>query len=346
MIHAGLDLSRKRLDYCLLDPDGHRIGAGTVPPTGDGLAVLAARVAAYGQPVRAALEAMTGARFVHDQLERLGWDVALADAQKAKGLAPLACKTDRIDAWVLAELSRRALVPAIWLPSPAVQAARERARFRLHLVRHRSRLKHRIHSTLIAHGVPCAVSDLFGRQGRAFLATLVLPEPWRTHVTTTLTLIDALTAQITALEQTLRTCGTAHPDVPLLLTAPGIGWILGYTIAAELGDIGRFATAAHLVSYTGLCPRVYQSGERDRRGALSKLGPRYLRWAFVEAAPHAAKHPVFRARYQRMKQRLGRQRGAKVAQIDIARRLAAAVWYMLTRRQPFAPGGAPQPLAA
>ncbi len=50
---------------------------------------------------------MNGARFVHDQLERVGWQVEIADAQKVKGLAPLACKTDRIDAWVLAELSRR-----------------------------------------------------------------------------------------------------------------------------------------------------------------------------------------------------------------------------------------------
>ena len=59
---------------------------------------------------------MTGARFVHDTLERCGWEVEVADAVKVKGLAPLACKTDRIDAWVLAELSRRDLVPAIWLP--------------------------------------------------------------------------------------------------------------------------------------------------------------------------------------------------------------------------------------
>ena len=67
--------------------------------------------------VRAAIESMNGARFVHDTLERCGWEVEVADAQKVKGLAPLACKTDRIDAWVLAELSRRDLVPAIWLPS-------------------------------------------------------------------------------------------------------------------------------------------------------------------------------------------------------------------------------------
>jgi hypothetical protein len=84
----------------------------------------------------------------------------------------------RIDAWVLAELSRRRLVPAIWLPDPHVRAERERARWRLHLVRHRSSLKQRVHATLIAHGKPCPVSDLFGASGRRLLARLALsPNP-------------------------------------------------------------------------------------------------------------------------------------------------------------------------
>jgi Transposase len=96
------------------------------------------------------IESMNGARYIHDTLELLGWEVEIADAQKVKGLAPLACKTDRIDAWVLAELSRRELVPAIWLPDPAVRAERERARYRLHLVRHRTMFKNRIHATLMA----------------------------------------------------------------------------------------------------------------------------------------------------------------------------------------------------
>jgi transposase len=65
---------------------------------------------------------------------------------------------------------------------------------------------------------------------------------------------------------------------------PGISWVLAYTIAAELGDIDRFPTPRKLVGYSGLCPRVYQSGERDQRGPLAKQGPRYLRWALVEAA--------------------------------------------------------------
>jgi transposase len=61
---------------------------------------------------------LNGVRFVHDQLEQQGWEVEIADALKVKGLAPLACKTDRIDAGVLAELSGRDLVPAIWLRGP------------------------------------------------------------------------------------------------------------------------------------------------------------------------------------------------------------------------------------
>ena len=51
---------------------------------------------------------MTGARLVHDTLEQEGWDVEIADAQKVKGLAPLACKTDKIDSLVLAVLSASA----------------------------------------------------------------------------------------------------------------------------------------------------------------------------------------------------------------------------------------------
>jgi transposase len=337
MLHVGLDLSRKRLDYCALAGDGQLVSAAAVPPDADGLRQLAARLPA---PVSAAVESMNGARFVHDQLELHGWQVEIADALKVKGLAPLACKTDRIDARVLAELSRRDLVPAIWLPDPTVRAERERARFRLHLVRHRSSLKHRIHATLLAFGHPCPVSDLFGVSGRALLKRIALPEPWAGDVEVALRLIDDLDQQISGCERQLRQSGADHRYVPLLTTCPGIAWILGYTIAAEIGEIGRFPSPTKLSGYTGLCPRVYQSGDRDRRGPISKQGPKYLRWALIEAATHACRHPIYRERYQKTKTRLGKQRGAKVAQVDLARRLSHAIWHMLTNNQPFAPAGA------
>src|SRR5207245_3510087 len=141
---------------------GELVEESSAPPDADGLRGLVRRVGQHGAPVRAVIESMTGARFVHDTLEQFGWEVLIADAQKVKGLAPLACKTDKIDARVLAVLSRRDLVPAIWLPDPRVRRERELARFRLHLVKHRSALKNRIHSALMSFGRPCPVSDLFG----------------------------------------------------------------------------------------------------------------------------------------------------------------------------------------
>jgi transposase len=207
MLHIGLDLSRKRLDFDLLCEDGSRLERGAVSPDADGLRGLARRVAVFDEPVCAAIESMNGARFVHDRLEELGWEVEIADAQKVKGLAPLACKTDKIDAWVLAELSRRELVPEIWLPDPAIRAERERARWRLHLVRHRTSLKNRIHATLLAFGVPCPVSDLFGRKGRELLERLELPDPWAGTVSASLELIEDLDAQITGCERELRALG-------------------------------------------------------------------------------------------------------------------------------------------
>ena len=348
MLHAGLDLSRRRLDYCLLDERGDRVEVGATPPDADGLRGFAGRVEQRHGPVEvhAAIESMNGARFVHDTLERCGWEVEVADAQKVKGLAPLACKTDRIDAWVLAELSRRDLVPAIWLPDFEQRAERERARWRLFLVRKRSSLKHRVHAQLLAFGHTCPVSDLFGTRGRELLARLDFPEPWHGGVLASVAMIDDLDRDVTAIDRELKALGADHRYIPLLTTVPGIAWVLGYTIAAEIGDIERFASPKKLTGYTGLCPRVYQSGGTDRRGPLTHAGPKYLRWALMEAALHACRHEVYRDRYQRNKARLGKQRGAKVAQVDIARRLAEAIWHMLTRNQAFAPAGATPALAA
>jgi transposase len=348
MLHAGLDLSRKKLDVCLLSQDAEIVEEFAAPPDADGLRALARRVIVHGLPVRGVIESMTGARFVHDQLEELGWDVLIADAAKVKGLAPLACKTDKIDARVLALLSQRDLVPEIWLPDPSVRRERELARFRLHLVKHRSMLKHRVHATMITFGHACPVSDLFGVAGRELLDRLKIPQPWRATVDASLALMDDRDEQIQSINKQLRALSPEHRYMPLLMTVPGIGFVLSYTIAAEIGDITRFPAPNKLVGYTGLCPRVNQSGDRDRRGALTKQGPKYLRWAMLEATMHALRHDAYRERYQRNKRRLGKQRGAKVAQIDIARCLTEAIWHMLTREQPFTPaaGGSTLRLAA
>jgi transposase len=320
------------------------VETGAVPPDADGLAKLAQRLG--DAPVLAVIESMTGARFVHDQLELAGWDVRIADAQKVKALAPLACKTDKIDARLLAELGRLELVPEIWLPDPGVRAERELARFRLHLVKHRTALKNRIHAVLTQHGLPCPLSDLFGTRGKELIGRYSIPEPWRSTVDASLHLIELLDEEVAEQERELRRRGADHRYIRLLTTAPGIGWVLGFTIASEIGEIDRFATPVKLIGYSGLCPRVFQSGATDRRGSLAKNGPRYLRWALIEAAHHAIRDPRYMPIRERARARHGAKRGTKIAAVTVARKLAESIWYMLTRDQPFAPAGADQLLTA
>ena len=206
-------------------------------------------------------------------------------------------------------------------------------------MRHRTALKNRIHATLMSFGHPVPMADLFGESGRELLERHRLPSPWDETLATSLAMVDELDERIRACTAELRTLGADHPAIPLLMTVPGVGWVLAYTITSEIGDIHRFASAKKLVGYTGLCPLVRQSGGRDVRGPLAKNGPKYLRWALIEAAIHAARHPRYQERYERTKHRLGRQRGAKVARVDLGRQLAKAIWHVLTKNEPFAPVG-------
>jgi len=91
-------------------------------------------------------------------------------------------------------------------------------------------------------------------------------------------------------------------------------------------------------------------GERSPKRVSSSSGlsggEHFPDAAYRVAATHACTAPVYRDRYQKTKARIGKQRGAKVAQIDLARRLSEAIWHMLSRGEPFAPKGATDPLAA
>ena len=130
----------------------------------------------------------------------------------------MAAKTDKIDARILASLSFRDLVPAVWIPGETVRANRERARFRIFLVNKRTALKNRIHSSMIEFGRPCPVSDLFGKTGRQLLGQLDLSEPWGDHIRVCLELIGHYDQLISDMERELRSEVLVHPNMDLLVT--------------------------------------------------------------------------------------------------------------------------------
>jgi transposase len=170
-----------------------------------------------------------------------------------------------------------------------------------------------------------------------------VPEVWRRSIREALEVIDLLDGRITPLDQELRPLARADQRVVLLDTIPGVGELLGLTIASEIGDVARFGSARKLIGYAGLAPRVNQSGDRSRTGARSKAGSRTLRWAAVEAAQHAWRpsNP-----WHQLYTDLATRAGKNPAKSAVARKVLIAAWHVLSRQQPFTPPTSRRPNSA
>ena len=122
-----------------------------------------------------------------------------------------------------------------------------------------------------------------------------------------------------------------------------IDWYNTVRLHSEIGDIPPVEHEADWYRHTHR-PLLTRTPTNPR---CTKPGvAQYLRWALIEAAVHAAHHPCYRHHYERTKRRCGKQRGAKIARVEIARKLATAIWHMLTRGEPFAPTGPDYSLVA
>jgi transposase len=260
--------------------------------------------------------------------------VQVAHARKVRDVAPLACKTDKVDARVLAELCRRDLVPALWVPPLEQRALREQLRRRMHLVRLRASAMNRIFGLLTQWGLRISLERLRAPDAMELLADRGVDATWRRSIAEALAVIELLDERVAPLERELRKVAGADPRVMLLKTIPGVGDLLGLTLASEIGDVARFPTPRKLVGYAGLAPRVNQSGDRSRTGALSKAGSRTLRWAAVEAA-HAAWRPS--NPWHRHYTEIAKRAGKNPAKSAVARKVLTASWHILSREQPFKP---------
>src|SRR5438034_9362163 len=322
--YVGLDWGYRSARWCARSAGGEVAGEGRIAADRDGLARL---VFELGGGVEACLEMVSGALWVGDELASCGWRVEVADARRVKTVAPLAAKTDRVDARLLAGLGRRRLVPALWLRSLDERALRERLRRRMHLVRLRTSAKGRIFGLQTQWGVRVSLERLRRGDGLTLLERAGMPAVWRRSVGECLAVIDFLDARLEPLDRELKPFAQADPRAVLLDTIPGLAELLALTIAVEVGEISRFASPEKLVSYGRLAPRIRQSGQaRPRSGPLSKSGSRLLGWAAVEAAQQAWRESnPWHGLYVDVSARSGNRNSAKAA---VARKILIAVWHM------------------
>jgi transposase len=246
-------------------------------------------------------------------------------------------KTDKLDAKGLAILLRNGTLPEVWIPPGELRDQRELLRLRIFLVRLRTQVKNRIHATLARHNVQVPGTDLFGVAARQELGARLpeLPIHSRETVVDELAVLDFLEVQIESAENRLEAIMKVSAEADLLKTLPCIGKILSMVLMLEIGKVDRFPTAAHLASYAGLVPRVHSSGGHTRMGQVCGKVNRNLKWALVEAGNLVVinQRRLSGSHVVRLYQRIRRTKNHQKAVVAVARHLAEASYWVLTKQE-------------
>lgn len=291
---------------------------------------------AAGTPV--AMEGAFGWPWIADLLDELGLDPHLGHPPAIKVLAKHEAKADRVDADRLGRFWLRGIFPECYLATPEVRQLRERLRYRQALVHLRTGIKNRVQAILHRQGILHDFSDLFGKGGRAFLKTLVLPEACRAALDGWLAHIDLLNVHLAELEAWLEQHLEEDQITRLLKTIPGIGLILAHVIQAEIGQlVERFPSRRHLTSYAGLAPVADDSAERHGKRHIAPACNHTLRWALIEAAGGVLKSKNCPANLRRLHNRLthGGRANKSQAKVAIARELCELVYVIWKKGEPY-----------
>jgi transposase len=272
------------------------------------------------------------------------FELVLANAQHIRNVPGR--KTDVNDATWIADLLAHGLIRSSFVPPAPIQELRDLTRTRKQL--EDANLK-----------LGSVLSDVLGKSGRAILRALIggetNPEKLADLAQGTArkkraALVEALHGRVrdhhrgllkvhlelvTALEQALanidatvgKTLAPIHQSARLLTTLPGVSDLTAQVMVAEIGvDMSRFPTAAHLISWTGLCPRSDESAGKRRSTRVRKGAP-WLKVALVTAAWAAVrvKDSYLQAQFHRLRSR----RGAKKAILAVAASMLTAAYHML-----------------
>lgn len=295
------------------------------------------------------------------ELHRLLTSMGVACDVVAPSLIPTApgdrVKTDRRDSKRLARLHRAGELVAIRVPTPAEEAVRDLCRAQADLVDDRTRTRHRLSKFLLRH-------DRIWRGGEAWTGK---HDQWLTGqrfdeaaLTSTYGhyrgMLIARDAELAAIEADLAYWfehGPFADAVARLAAYRGVAYLGALTIASEVGDWRRFATAGAFMGFTGLVPSEYSSGNTVHRGHITKAGNTHLRTQLVESAwqyqhrpsigvtiarRHKGLPPATVARSWAAQQRLcarfrrldAHKTSRNIVAVAIARELAGFLWTEMT----------------
>jgi len=329
--YVGLDVHKKFIQVCMLDAQGGKVREERVLTEHAALQGFAQRLTAEDQ---VAMEACSFAWNLYDLLEPYAGGITVCNAYQTRAIAQAKIKTDKVDARTLADLLRCGYLPAVWVPDATARRVRSLVSYRHRLVHRLISVKNQIQSLFTRHFLQCPHSDLFGKQGRQWMAAQrgLLWDYEQVQLEGLLSLLGQIEQQRTEVETTLAGLAWRNEEARLLMTIPGVDYPVALAVLAAIGDITRFECPQKLCAYLGLVPSVHQSGNRQWYGRITKRGNVGARWMLVQAAHQLTRLCTpLRPFYERLRAKKGRS----VAIVAVARKLATLVWHLLTHREPY-----------
>jgi transposase len=329
-LYAGIDLHSNNLFLAIVQSDGRRITCQKLPCD---LPRILDHLAPYKERLQGlAVESTFNWYWLVDGLREHGFPVSLANPAAIQQYDGIKHADDRNDAWFLAELLRLQILPCGYIYDPQRRPIRDLLRRRAGLVRQRTalilsikNLHHRARGRALSLGElkameEGALQELFHHPAERMIAGLQYRH------------VHALTESILAIEkETLKGAVQSGYHLPLK-TIPGIGPILGMTIALETGDIARFKTAEDFASYCRTVQSTRITNGKKKGDNNQKCGNKYLAWAFVEAANFARRYDE---RCRQWYDRKLAKRGKVIATKALACKLAKAAWHIMRSGQAY-----------
>ena len=321
----GIDLHKKNLVWSLLDEHGTELQCETVRSHPEHISTALLQLSVRTEYITAVIEPTCGWRWVSKLLEEHGCAVKYAHPLKVRMIADSTEKTDRRDAFTLANLLRTGYLPEAYRAPDDIYELRTLVRERTSIVRARADAYNRLHGIATTQGIHAIPKhNPRSQSGMTYIQNsdnVVLKE--------ILTLTEVLTERIAVYDQLLKEASDKHSDIKRLMSMPGIGIITATTVVAEVGDFSRFATAKQLAKYAGLVPKQRSSGERIRHGGITRAGSSILRSTMVEAAMriHAKGAPELYG----FVARLNKTTGKKPSRVALARKLLTLMWHLVMK---------------
>ena len=319
--YVGIDFHRRRSVIVRLNSAGERLAVARVA---NDPFEFASAIAAAGEAPAVVIEATYGWYWVVDLLQDLGATVHLANP-KALNWGDRRVKNDVVDAVDLADMLRLGRLPEAWIAPPALRELRELVRYRAKLVQLRSGLKAQVHAVMAKEGVLPGTLDMFCQRGELQLDAMDLGRNYAVRVQSLRELIGHYDRDIVTLERDIHQHLRGDRGYQAVQAINGVGRTIAAILVAEIGDVSRFPTPAHLCSWAGLTPRHHDSDTKTRRGKISKQGSRLLRWALIEGISRYHGGDVLKHSYQR----IAKRRGTNKARVAVARKALTLAYYGL-----------------